>query len=91
MKEQNNKKDRVILALLAIIALLLTIEPSICTDAAPCLISIAMSSAAVVLSAIVVICRWNIRGAYSNSTNIIDIFLSVLIWGWTVQSLMHAI
>lgn len=90
MKEQqNNTKDRIILALTDVIALLLTIEPAICTGGKTCFLSVIMASAAVVLSAIVVICRWNIRKSYSNAAHI-DLLVFVLIWGWTVRTLVHA-
>ena len=90
MKEQqNNTKDRLILVLTGIIALLLTIKPAVCADEETCILTVLMAAAAVVLSVIVVICRWNIRKLFNNAAQI-DLFFFVMIWGWSVYTLMNA-
>ena len=91
MKEQNeHNKARKILALTEAIVLALLLSYMYFSDTCR-MTSIAILAIAVVLSAIIIICRWPLKNEYSAAENALDAVISIVFFAVSAYALYTAL
>lgn len=91
MKDKNElNKARVILALIEAVVLALLVSNVYFTDECH-VASLGLISIAVVLSAIVMLCRWPLREGFNSTANATDAIVSLAFFAVSVYSLTNVI